>query len=215
MTHIPNTYTTSELIEGSDVAPRQWSAMASLQEDRGKQFGPEEFEKFLETYDLTRKTFCAIFGIAESTLSGWLSGKGIPASTVLAIELAQELDTRREQLRLMASALDAAEYDMRVVKDGETYSIVQFPFAGNEGMELARQYRQPVGVIVARGIPDRVTALSLARSQSLVRTLNRVRSELVMDQPRIEHFGNDYRREALMEVDGQLNWMAETDGNEE
>jgi DNA-binding transcriptional regulator YdaS (Cro superfamily) len=214
MPQISNPRTTAELIEGTNFDPREWSAMASLQQDQGKQFGQKEFEEFLETYDLTRKKFCSIFGIAESTLSGWLSGKGIPATTVIAIELAQELDIRLEQLRQMASALDAAEYDMRVVRDGETYTIVQFPFSGNEGMELARQHRQPVGSIVARGIPDRTTALSLVRSQSLVRTLERVRGELVNAQPRTEHFGGDYRREVLMEVEGQLNWMAETDGSE-
>lgn len=214
MPDIPNPSTTSELIQATNFDPREWSAMASLQQDQGKQLGQKEFESFLEAYDLTRKKFCSIFGIAESTLSGWLSGKGIPATTALAMELAQELDMRLEQLRQMATALDAAEYDMRVVKDCEAYSIVQFPFSGNEGDELSRQYRQPVGVVVARGIPDQATALSLVRSQSLVRTLSRVRSELVSEQKRTEHFGSNYRGEVLMEVDGQLNWMAKTDGSE-
>lgn len=215
MNQLSNPLTTAEMIEATNYDPREWSAMASLQSGQGKSFGQKEFEEFLEAYDLTRKKFCSIFGIGESTLSGWLSGKGIPVSTIHAMELAQELDMRLEQLRRMTSALDAAEYDMRVVEDGETYSIVQFPFVGNEGTELAHQCRQPVGVVVARGIPDRVTALSLVRSQSLIRTLNRVRGELVREQPRTEHFGSNYRGELILEVDLELNWMSKTHEGEE
>ena len=215
MSRILNPRTTSEFIESTNFDPKERSAIESLQQDQGKSFGQKEFEDFLEFYGLTRKKFCAIFGIGESTLSGWLSGKGVPVTAAHAMHLAEELDIRCEQLRQMASALDAAEYDMRVVEDGETYSIVQFPLLGNEGTELARQRRQPVGVFVARGIPDRVTALSLVRSQSLIRTLNRARGELVREQPQTERFGGDYGREVIREVNGQLNWMIETDGGEE
>ena len=189
--------------------------MASLKQDQGQSLGQKKFEEFLENYGLTRKMFCSIFGVGESTLSGWLSGKGIPVTTMHAMRLAEELDICSEQLRQMASALDAAEYDMRVVEDGEKYSIVQFPLTGNEGTELYRQYRQPVGVVVARGILNRATALSLVRSQSMTRTLSRVRGALVGGQPRTERFGSDYQRDLIHEVDHQLNWMIETDGGEE
>jgi DNA-binding transcriptional regulator YiaG len=86
--------------------------MISLQQDQGQSFGQKEFEDAIETYDLTRKMFCTIFGIGESTLSGWLSGKGIPVTTAHALQLAEELDIRTEQLRHMAGALDAAEYPL-------------------------------------------------------------------------------------------------------
>lgn len=214
MEQIPKPRTTAEFIEATNSAPWEWSAMESLQHDQGKHFDQEDFEAFLGAHDLTRKKFCAIFGIAESTLSGWLSGKGIPATALRAIELAQNLDIRLEQLRQMKIALDAAEYDMRVVRDGETYSIVEFPFSGNDGAELGREHRQPVGSIIARGIPDRATALSLVRSQSLLRTLERVRRELVNARPRTEHFGSDYRREVLAELEDQLNLTAGTEAGD-
>lgn len=206
---------TSDIISGTNFDPMEWSAMESLRQDQGKQFGQDKFDRFLEDYDLTRKKFCSIFGIAESTLSGWLSGKGIPATTALAMELAQELDVCREQLRRMTIALDAAEYDMRVVEDGETYSIVQFPFAGNEGRELEREVRQPVGTIIARGIPAREIALSLTRSEPLLRMLRELRTEFEGEQRRSEYFGSNFRAEAFGMLDYQLGRLSEMDGSEE
>jgi DNA-binding transcriptional regulator YiaG len=215
MSQDSNAARTSDQISATNFSPREWPSMDSLREGQGRNLGQGEFEEFLATYDLSRKEFCAIFGIGESTLSGWLTGKGLPAAVTHALRLAEELDLCIEQLRQMASALDAAEYDMRVVKDDETYSLVQFAFSGNDGTVLARENRQPVGAIVARDIPDRDTALALARSQSLLRTLKRVRTELVSQSARPEHFGYRFHEEVIAELDHQLGGVAEAGRKDE
>ncbi|UWR10905.1 hypothetical protein [Sulfitobacter mediterraneus] len=215
MTQNPNTLNTSDMIFASNYSPEEWPSIGALKEHQGASLSPSDFEAFLADYDLSRKEFCAIFDIGESTLSGWLSGKGFPAATTHALWLAQELDLRTEQLRQMASALDAAEYDLRVIQDGDTYCLVQFALAGNEGAKLAEERRQPVGSVVARNIQDRETALALARSQSLLRTLQRARTELTSEGSRNEHFGYKFREEVLHEIDQQLSHLEAVKGEED
>lgn len=204
MTQKLKTPMTSDMILATNFSPKTWPSIEGLKKKRDANLNLNEFEEFLASHGLSRKEFCTIFAIGESTLSGWLSGKGFPAATMHALWLAQELDLRTEQLRQMASALDAAEYDMRIVKDGDTYCLVQFALSGNEGSKLADERRQPVGIIAARDIPDRKTALALARSQDLLRTLERARSELTSEASRNEHFGYRFREELLCEIDQQL-----------
>lgn len=204
MTQNSKTPMTSDMILASNFSPKAWPSIEGLKKQKDANLSQNEFEEFLSNYELSRKEFCAIFDIGESTLSGWLSGKGFPAATMHALWLAQELDLQTEQLRQMASALDAAEYDMRVIQDGDTYCLVHFAVEGNEGAGLAKERRQPVGTIVARDISDRKTAVALARSQSLLRTLHHARSELTSEASRNEHFGYRFREEVLWEIDQQL-----------
>lgn len=99
---------------------------------------------------LTRKRFCELLGIGESTLTGWLQTERIPQSSavayalfLLSTELLKRLDEDRDQTRIVA------------LTDG--YAVVKF-MAGEDG--------QPVGKIVASGIEDLATARQLAFAQS-------------------------------------------------
>ena len=118
--------------------------------------------------------------------------------------LFRSLDIITEKLERMAEALDAAQYDERVVQDGDTYSIVRFPKEGNGGLDLYDYERQPIGEIIARAIPTRATALSLAREKSLLRTLAAARDEFTRKTPRLTHFKMKYEEEVLCEVALQL-----------
>ena len=204
MQHNPNEWTLSSSIMSTNFAPRSWGAMDQLEQFREKSMTTVEFEGFLANYDLSRKQFCEHFGIGESTLSGWLNGKGIPEAYGFVLQMAEKLDTTTEQLQRMAEALDAAQYDMRVVKDGDTFASVEFPMQGNFGAELQNENRQPIGEIIMRGATSREKALSVVRTQSLLRTMRRMRDELAMGTSGTAPFGNNYREEVEFEVNMQL-----------
>jgi DNA-binding transcriptional regulator YiaG len=209
--------TTANIIQATQVSPRDWTAISRLREEEAQKIDQTNFESFLEDNGISsRKDFCSIFGIAESTLSGWLSGKGIPANTARLIELARDQDIYGEQIRQMGSELTAAQYDMRVVEDGTTYSVVQFSFEGNEGDKLAREVRQPVGKIVARGIPDRETALSLTRAQPLLRMLRHLKEEITDEGPHFEPFsaGFGYRKDLLGELNCAISRLSKAEGGD-
>jgi hypothetical protein len=119
-----------------------------------------------------------------------------------------------EQLRRAAEDCHAALYDARVVQDGETYCIVQFPPKASEGIPRDQGAFQPLGVLTARGIPDLASALAMARAQSLLRTLEKARSELVQKSSRREYFEYKYRDEVLCEIDHELGKTADEQGED-
>jgi len=211
MTQFENEEKLSVYIRSTNYPPLEWRALdgikshSELHDGRGaKALTPKRFEQLLFDYDLSRKQFGEIFGVGESTISGWVNGKGIPSTIGIIFDLALENDLLEEQIRQFSDELDAAQFDPRVVLDGDRYSIIGFDLEGNSGKETGHTSRQPVGKIIARGIPDMHTALSLARSNSLLQTLKKAFEELGANAERREHFEYKYRDEVMAEIKWQL-----------
>lgn len=93
-----------------------------------------------------RKEFCEIFGIGESTLSGWLKGDRIPKMAKVVIGLLKSRQLDREQLKEREVQIKNLKSRDRIVQDGDRYLIVAFPDD------------QKFGHIAARDIPDLPTA---------------------------------------------------------
>lgn len=97
---------------------------------------------------LTRRAFCQLFGIGESTLTGWLQSERVPQSSAMAYAL----------FLLASEALKLIERnEPRVIDLPDGYAVVKFQ-AGDDGREI--------GALVASGIKELATAERLAFVQS-------------------------------------------------
>lgn len=111
-----------------------------------------------------RKEFCEILGIGESTLSGWLKGDRIPKMAKLVIGLLKARDLDRGELEQQEKRVEELKIRDRVVKDGDRYMIVEFASANG------------IGHVIARDIPDEISARKLNSRYQYIDLLHEVRA---------------------------------------
>lgn len=102
---------------------------------------------------LSRKRFCELFGVGESTLTGWLQTERIPQSAAVAYVLFLLSTRLLEQLQKN----EAAQEQPSVVALHDGYAVVT-PAKGEDGQQL--------GKLVASGISDLTAARRIAFAQS-------------------------------------------------
>lgn len=105
----------------------------------------------------SRKGFCEFLGVGESTLAGWLKEERMPRMAKEAYILTIAFEELRKEVKRLKQEAD----DIKIIKDGEKYTLVRF--------ELSKG--SIIGQVVARDIPNAKTARVLAASIASFRLL--------------------------------------------
>lgn len=128
-----------------------------------------------------RKDFCEFLGIGESTLTGWLKADRVPRSAKVAYALLVGMTVLQDEVRRLRRDTG----NLKILKDGEHYLVVQFPsvdvvrfLADNADFSAGKLADVMAGKIVARDIADAQTAQKLAASSRAFELLKEVSSTL-------------------------------------